>query len=167
MGDARGNQILPAAFPRDDGSHLTEATQNLGPGQLLGVIPGAKQSQVLHAPCVADASVSLRLQLDRGSDPISGSLVFSDGRRLAFSGWIELTAALEEVRHTESLDVVAHGQQTSSSSGESEPRGDVHALADDRGDLPRRNLPDEATGSGNERELLSGDSGQHELRHHQ
>jgi hypothetical protein len=44
----------------------------------------------------------VRLQLDRASDPISGSLVFPDGRELAFSGWIDLTAALERVRNKES-----------------------------------------------------------------
>ncbi len=52
------------------------------------------------------------LYLDQASDPISGSLVYPDGRRLAFAGWIELTAALEEARHFEPLDVVAHGKRS-------------------------------------------------------
>jgi hypothetical protein len=55
------------------------------------------------------ARSALRLYLDPASDPISGSLVYPDGRELAFAGWIELTAALEEARHFEPLDVVAHG----------------------------------------------------------
>ena len=59
-------------------------------------------------------TVSVGLYLDPASDPISGSLVYPDGRRLAFAGWIELTAALEEARHFESLDVVAHGTRSAS-----------------------------------------------------
>jgi hypothetical protein len=70
---------------------------------------------------MAQPSISVRLQLERASDPISGSLLFQDGRRLEFTGWIELTAALEEARQTESLDVVAHGQ-TATSRDESERR---------------------------------------------
>ncbi len=54
------------------------------------------------------SNVSLRLNVDSASDPISGSLIHPDGRRQMFSGWIELTAALEEVRHPERSEVVAH-----------------------------------------------------------
>ena len=57
---------------------------------------------------MARSTVSVGLYLDPTSDPISGSLVYPDGRRLPFAGWIELTAALEEARHVEPLDVVAH-----------------------------------------------------------
>ncbi|HEY3943739.1 MAG TPA: hypothetical protein VGL78_00805 [Solirubrobacteraceae bacterium] len=60
------------------------------------------------------STVSVGLYLDPASDPISGSLVYPNGRRLAFAGWIELTAALEEAHHFEPLDVVAHGQRSAS-----------------------------------------------------
>jgi hypothetical protein len=63
---------------------------------------------------MAHSTVSVGLHLDPASDPISGSLVYPDGRRLAFAGWIELTAALEEARHFEGLDVVAHGTLSAS-----------------------------------------------------
>ena len=63
---------------------------------------------------MTQSTVSLGLHLDPASDPISGSLVYPDGRRLAFAGWIELTAALEEARHLEPLDVVAHGTLSAS-----------------------------------------------------
>ncbi|HZO77427.1 MAG TPA: hypothetical protein VFB39_05235 [Solirubrobacteraceae bacterium] len=63
---------------------------------------------------MTQSSVSVGLYLDQASDPISGSLVYPDGRRLAFAGWIELTAALEEARHFEPLDVVAHGERSGS-----------------------------------------------------
>ncbi len=57
-------------------------------------------------------SSDLRLHLEPGSDPISGSLVYPDGAERSFTGWIELTAALEEAHHCEALDVTAHGGKT-------------------------------------------------------
>ena len=63
----------------------------------------------------------MELFLDTGSEPISGELVYADGRRHAFSGWIELTAALEEARLPDELDVIAHGEK---STGPSSPDDD-------------------------------------------
>jgi hypothetical protein len=55
--------------------------------------------------------VSVELYVNPASEPISGAVVYPDGREVAFTGWIELTAALEEARHCEALDVVAHFKQ--------------------------------------------------------
>ena len=67
------------------------------------------------------STVSVGLHLDPASDPISGSLVYPDGRRFPFAGWIELTAALEEARHFEPLDVVAHGKPSASDAASESP----------------------------------------------
>jgi hypothetical protein len=53
----------------------------------------------------------LCLHLEPGSDPISGSLTYPDGAERSFTGWIELTAALEEAHHGEFPEVVAHGRE--------------------------------------------------------
>jgi hypothetical protein len=78
---------------------------------------------------MARSTVSVGLYLDRTSDPISGSLVYPDGRRRPFAGWIELTAALEEARHGEPPDVVAHGSSV--------PRPDSKPSDEKRGNEPR------------------------------
>lgn len=59
---------------------------------------------------MAPSRVSLQLFVDPASDPISGSLIHPDGRRQRFSGWIELTAALEEARHFEQSEVIGHSR---------------------------------------------------------
>jgi 2-methylisocitrate lyase-like PEP mutase family enzyme len=41
----------------------------------------------------------LRLTIERGSDPIAGSLGLPDGRALRFEGYVQLVAALEDVRN--------------------------------------------------------------------
>lgn len=61
-------------------------------------------------PVMAPSSVPLQLYLDSASDPISGALIHADGHRQRFSGWIELTAALEEARRSEQSEVVAHSR---------------------------------------------------------
>jgi hypothetical protein len=60
---------------------------------------------------VASPNVSVDLYIYPASDPISGSLVYPDGSPQPFSGWIELTAALEDVRQGGEFDVVAHGKK--------------------------------------------------------
>jgi hypothetical protein len=74
---------------------------------------------------MARSSVSVALHLDPASDPISGSVVYPDGRTLAFAGWIELTAALEGARHAGPLDVVAHGKQSAAPGSDDEPSEDM------------------------------------------
>jgi len=39
--------------------------------------------------------ISLRLELDPGSEPISGLLVAADESAVEFNGWLELAAAIE------------------------------------------------------------------------
>jgi len=39
--------------------------------------------------------IALRLELDRGADPISGRLTGPDGTGEEFVGWLALSAALE------------------------------------------------------------------------
>jgi hypothetical protein len=41
----------------------------------------------------------MRLSIEIGSDPIAGSLSVDAGASQAFSGWIELVAAIESARH--------------------------------------------------------------------
>lgn len=41
----------------------------------------------------------LKLAVDVGSDPITGSLAVGAGQPKGFCGWIELVAAIEAVRH--------------------------------------------------------------------
>lgn len=41
--------------------------------------------------------ISLRLELDQGSEPISGTLVAADGPAAEFRGWLELAAAIERM----------------------------------------------------------------------
>ena len=42
-------------------------------------------------------SKTLRLELECGSDPIRGTIAVPDGPMVAFTGWMELAAALEAV----------------------------------------------------------------------
>lgn len=79
--------------------------------QMLGVFPGANRGHVDHPLGMARSTVSVQLNVDSAREPISGSLVYPDGRELAFAGWIELTAALEEARQLQPLDVIAHGEK--------------------------------------------------------
>lgn len=41
----------------------------------------------------------LKLAVDVGSDPITGSLAVGAAKPTSFCGWIELVAAIEAVRH--------------------------------------------------------------------
>jgi hypothetical protein len=59
---------------------------------------------------MAPSNDPLQLYLDSESDPISGALIHADGRRQRFSGWIELTAVLEEARRSEHPEVLAHSR---------------------------------------------------------
>ena len=43
--------------------------------------------------------IVLRLELDNGSEPISGVLVSADGTEEAFNGWLALAAAIERAAH--------------------------------------------------------------------
>jgi hypothetical protein len=43
-------------------------------------------------------SVKVALELARGVDPIAGRLVHENGETVEFSGWLELTAALDDAR---------------------------------------------------------------------
>ncbi|MDX6585831.1 MAG: hypothetical protein QOI31_304 [Solirubrobacterales bacterium] len=45
--------------------------------------------------------ISLRLELDKGSEPLSGRLYTADGTDEEFSGWLALAAAIERVVHIE------------------------------------------------------------------
>jgi hypothetical protein len=42
----------------------------------------------------------IKLSIDEGSEPISGSLSADAGAPQQFRGWIELVAAIEALRHT-------------------------------------------------------------------
>ena len=43
----------------------------------------------------SDGRILLRLELDEGSEPISGRLVAADGTEAGFKGWLELATAIE------------------------------------------------------------------------
>jgi hypothetical protein len=43
----------------------------------------------------------LRLELDRGSDPISGRLITADGAAEDFAGWLALAGAIERATQSE------------------------------------------------------------------
>jgi len=55
--------------------------------------------------------ISLRLELDQGSEPISGRLAATDGPVEEFRGWLELAAAIERLASngSQSEAKVAHG----------------------------------------------------------
>jgi hypothetical protein len=46
----------------------------------------------------AGHSATLHIQLECGSDPIRGTIGAAQGPRVAFTGWMELAAALEAAR---------------------------------------------------------------------
>jgi hypothetical protein len=50
--------------------------------------------------CVNTGSVDLRLTIDLGSDPISGSVELAGREPVRFRGWIDLVAAIEAARST-------------------------------------------------------------------
>jgi hypothetical protein len=47
---------------------------------------------------VTERAATLKLAVDVGSDPITGSLTTESGKPTFFSGWIELVAAIEAAR---------------------------------------------------------------------
>lgn len=51
---------------------------------------------------VTGQAANVRLSIEIGSDPISGSLSVDAGATQEFCGWIELVAAIESVRHSAS-----------------------------------------------------------------
>jgi hypothetical protein len=51
---------------------------------------------------------SVTVELDQGSDPLTGSVAGSTGPRREFSGWLELIAALQHEATTEE-DVCVRG----------------------------------------------------------
>ncbi len=48
---------------------------------------------------VRNDRILLRLELDEGSEPISGLLIGADGTEEAFNGWLALAAAIERATH--------------------------------------------------------------------
>jgi hypothetical protein len=54
---------------------------------------------MLAAMAVQDGE--LQLSITPGSDPISGRLTGPDGQSRPFSGWLELSAAIEAARSTD------------------------------------------------------------------
>ena len=48
------------------------------------------------------ALVTLVLELERGADPIAGRLTADDGAAWSFTGWLQLTEALEEAKAADS-----------------------------------------------------------------
>ncbi len=48
-------------------------------------------------------SLRLSLELEPGSEPITGRLSDGDGKQHVFTGWLDLAAALEAVRHSQQL----------------------------------------------------------------
>ncbi|MGN6171319.1 MAG: hypothetical protein ACTHQQ_24600 [Solirubrobacteraceae bacterium] len=101
---------------------------------------------------MARPTVSVGLYIDQTSDPISGSLVYPDGRRLPFAGWIELTAALEEARHFEPLDVVAHGKQSIAPRAVTELRRETHEDAAEPRGQPGGDLQEDVAEPRDERQ---------------
>jgi hypothetical protein len=65
---------------------------------MLGGYPGAKRGSRWESRRVEVDADDLRLTIERGSDPIAGSLGLPDGRALRFEGYVQLVAALEDVR---------------------------------------------------------------------
>jgi hypothetical protein len=48
---------------------------------------------------VTERATHLKLAVDVGSDPITGSLAVGSGDPRSFCGWIELVAEIEAARH--------------------------------------------------------------------
>jgi hypothetical protein len=57
---------------------------------------------------VNERATHLKLAVDVGSDPITGSVTVGEGAPSSFCGWIELVATIESARHEGALssDVV-------------------------------------------------------------
>ena len=52
---------------------------------------------------MTERATHLKLAVDVGSDPITGSVAVGAGVPTSFTGWIELVAAIEAVRHNGDL----------------------------------------------------------------
>ena len=73
---------------------------------ILGWLPGANRpSKRQYATSVTKREKHLKLAVDVGSDPITGSVAVGPGAPTSFCGWIELVAAIEAVRHDSALVV--------------------------------------------------------------
>lgn len=59
------------------------------------------------------ATAQVHLEIEVGSEPISGWLVSAHGDRHPFSGWIELAEAVEYLRQRGSLAARSRGWRTS------------------------------------------------------
>lgn len=46
-----------------------------------------------------ERAAHLKLAIDIGSDPITGSIAVAEGHPTNFCGWIELVAVIESARH--------------------------------------------------------------------
>jgi hypothetical protein len=51
----------------------------------------------MEHPIENDGRIELRLELDRGTDPISGCITGPDGAVEEFIGWLALSGALERL----------------------------------------------------------------------
>ena len=65
----------------------------------LRVLPDANGPRLGDAHAMRELPVSLRLELDPGTEPISGSLEDAHGKRRTFQGWMEFALALEAFVH--------------------------------------------------------------------
>ena len=65
----------------------------------LRVLPDANGLRLGDAHPMSELPVSLSLELDPGTEPISGSLEDTHGRRRTFHGWMEFALALEAFVH--------------------------------------------------------------------
>ncbi len=66
---------------------------------ILGWLPGAKPPGSRDITLVTERAAHLKLAVDVGSDPITGTVTVEEGAPSSFCGWIELVAAIEAVRH--------------------------------------------------------------------
>lgn len=73
---------------------------------ILGWLPGAKPfARRQYSGLVTQRETHLKLAVDVGSDPITGSVAVGAGTPTSFCGWIELVAAIEGVRRDSDLAV--------------------------------------------------------------
>ncbi len=73
---------------------------------ILGWLPGAKRpSKRQYPPLVTEREKHVKLAIDVGSDPITGSVAVGAGAPTSFCGWIELASAIEAVRYDGDLVV--------------------------------------------------------------
>lgn len=66
---------------------------------ILGWLPGAKDGHRRDISCVTERAAHLKLAVEVGSDPITGSVTVDSGDPQGFCGWIELVSAIEAARH--------------------------------------------------------------------